>query len=136
MHIQSPLVIVDSSVSGKMSTITSNSTITGEIHAKIDNWSAQSVHYNGKFHFYEIHYYERRLYFLKLFRYSTQLSAYVAPLAFGFMGIARSCSVYCTICVTLERYYATAKPFTCNGWIKKKLMPLTFAFAVFYNIPK
>ena len=62
-EIQSPLVIVDSSVSGKMSTITSNSTITGEIHAKIDNQSAQSVHYNEKFHYYEIvHYYERRLY--------------------------------------------------------------------------
>ena len=28
-----------------MSTITSNSTITGEIHAKLDNRSAKSVHY-------------------------------------------------------------------------------------------
>ena len=61
-NIQSPLVIVDSSVCQDLSTITSNSTITGEIHAKIDNRSAQSVHYNGKFHYYEIHYYERRLY--------------------------------------------------------------------------
>ena len=33
------------------------------VHAKIDNRSAQSVHYNGKFHYYKIHYYERRLYF-------------------------------------------------------------------------
>ena len=62
--VQSPLVIVDSSVSGKMSTITSNSTITGEIHAKIDNQSAQSVHYNEKFHYYAIHYYERPLYYM------------------------------------------------------------------------
>ena len=60
--IQSPLVIVDSSVGGKMSTITSNSTITGEIHTKIDNRSAKSVHYNKKFHYYGVHYYERRLY--------------------------------------------------------------------------
>ena len=62
--IQSTLVIVDSSVGGKMSTITSNSTITGEIHTKIDNWSAQSVHYYEKFHYYVIDYYERRLYHL------------------------------------------------------------------------
>ena len=61
-QIQSPLVIVDSSVGGKMSTITSNSTITGEIHAKIDNRSGKSVHYNEKFHYYGVHYYERRLY--------------------------------------------------------------------------
>ena len=53
---------MDSSVSSKMSTITSNSTITGEIHAKIDNWSGKSVHYNEKFHYYGVHYYERRLY--------------------------------------------------------------------------
>ena len=55
MILQSPLVIVDSSVCRDSS---SNSTITEIIHAKIDNRSAQSVHYNGKFH-----YYERRLYF-------------------------------------------------------------------------
>ena len=60
--IQSTLVIVDTSVGGKMSTITSNSTITGEIHTKIDNRSAKSVHYNEKFHYYGVHYYERRLY--------------------------------------------------------------------------
>ena len=47
IFIQSTLVIVDSSVGGKMSTITSNSTITGEIHTKIDNRSAKSVHYTG-----------------------------------------------------------------------------------------
>ena len=64
--LQLPLVIVDSSLSGKMSTITSNSTITGEIDAKIDNRSAQSVHYNEKFHYYEIHYYERRLYLVDI----------------------------------------------------------------------
>ena len=59
--VQSPLVIVDLSVGGKMSTKTSNSTITGEIHAKIDNRSGKSVHYNEKFHYYGVHYYKRRL---------------------------------------------------------------------------
>ena len=69
-------------------------------------------------------------------RYTTELSVYVTPVAFGFLGIARTSSVYCTICVTLERYYATAKPFASNVWIKKKLMPLIFIFAIVYNIPK
>ena len=59
--VQSPLVIVDSSVGGKMSTIMSNSTITGEKHAKIHNRSGKSVHYNEKLHYYGVHYYERRL---------------------------------------------------------------------------
>ena len=62
IHVQSIFVIVDSSVGGKFSTITSNSTMRGEIHTKIDNWSAKSVHYNEKFHYYGVHYYERRLY--------------------------------------------------------------------------
>ena len=62
--VQSTLVIVDSLVGGKMSTITSNSTIMGEIHTKIDNRSAKSVHYNEKFHYYGVHYYKRRLYMI------------------------------------------------------------------------
>ena len=49
--VQSPLVILDSSVSGKLSTITKESTITREIHAKIDNWSAQSIHYYKRIHY-------------------------------------------------------------------------------------
>lgn len=68
--------------------------------------------------------------------YMTQISVYVTPIAYGFMGIARTGSVYCTMCVTLERYYATAKPFASNGWIKKRLMPGAFAFAIVYNIPR
>ena len=38
--LQSPLLIVDLSVSGKLSTITRESTIAKEIHAKIDILSA------------------------------------------------------------------------------------------------
>ena len=49
--IQLPLVIVDSSVSGKLSTIMRESTITREIHAKIDILSAQSIHYNERIHY-------------------------------------------------------------------------------------
>ena len=53
--IQLPLVIVDSSVILKMSTIARESTITREIHAKIDNRSTEHIHYNERFHYYEIH---------------------------------------------------------------------------------
>lgn len=52
------------------------------------------------------------------------------------MGIARSGSVYCTVAVTLERFYATTKPFASNGWIKKGLMPIIFLCSICYNIPK
>ena len=60
--VQSPLVIVDLSVILKMSTITRESTILREIPAKMDNQSTKSIHYNERFHYYEIHYYQRRLY--------------------------------------------------------------------------
>ena len=62
LKLQSPLVIVDSSVILKMSTITRESTILIEIQAKIDNQSTEYIHYNKRFHYYEIHYYQRRLY--------------------------------------------------------------------------
>ena len=51
LKVQSPLVIVDSSISGKLSTITKKSTITREIHAKIDNWSTHSIHYYKRIHY-------------------------------------------------------------------------------------
>ena len=51
IEVQSPLVIVDSSVSDKLSTITRESTIMREIHARIDIWSAQSIHYNERIHY-------------------------------------------------------------------------------------
>ena len=50
-EIQSPLVIVDSSVSSKLSTITRESTIMREIQAEIDNWSAQYIHYIKRIHY-------------------------------------------------------------------------------------
>ena len=60
--IQSPPVIVDSSVSLKMSTISRESTIFKEMQAKIDSWSTEQILYYKIFHYYEIHYYQRRLY--------------------------------------------------------------------------
>ena len=52
LKVQSPLVIVDSFDSGKLSTVTRESTITREIHAKINIWSNQFIHCNGKIHHY------------------------------------------------------------------------------------
>ena len=51
LEVQSPLVIVDSSVILKMSTITRESTISREIQAKIDNRSTEYIHYNERFHY-------------------------------------------------------------------------------------
>ena len=64
MSIQSHLIIVDSSVSGKFSTIKRESTIMREMHAKIDNPSAEHNHYNERFHYYKIYYYQRRRYYI------------------------------------------------------------------------
>ena len=47
----------------QMSTIKRESTISREIQAKTDNRSTEHIHYNKRFHYYEIHYYQRRLYF-------------------------------------------------------------------------
>ena len=52
------------------------------------------------------------------------------------MGVARTSSVYLTMAVTLERYYAIVKPFTFIGWIKRKLLLFSILFATIYNIPR
>ena len=57
--------MVDSSVGLKMSTIARESTISREIHAKIDKLSTEHIHYIKRFHYYEIHYYQRQLYLVK-----------------------------------------------------------------------
>ena len=56
-------------------------------------------------------------------------------MTYGFMGIARTGSVYMTMAITLERYFAIVRPlstFNC----KKALGPLTLAFAIAWNIPR
>ena len=55
--IQLPLVIVDSSVILKMSTITIESTIPREIKAKTSNLSTEHISYNEKLHYFEMLYY-------------------------------------------------------------------------------
>ena len=51
------------------------------------------------------------------------------------IGIARTGSVYLTMAVTLERYFAIVKPLATFG-IKRWLIPISMAFATIYNIPR
>ena len=60
---------------------------------------------------------------------------FLMQMSYGFMGIARTGSVYMTMAITLERYFAIVRPlstFNC----KKALGPLTLAFAIVWNIPR
>ena len=53
------------------------------------------------------------------------------------MGIARTSSVYLTMAVTLERYYAIVKPFASREWLSsRKPVVACFLFGTIYNIPK
>ena len=70
------------------------------------------------------------------FRYKTHISFEIIPVAYGLMGIARTSSVYLTMAVTLERYYAIVRPFSMIGWLKTRLLWVCFLFASIYNIPK
>ena len=79
--------------------------------------------------------------FLKLFipcidfRYKTVAFVYVAPMAFGMLGVARTGSVYLTMSVTLERYFAIVRPLAVFR-IKKFLAPAAITFALVYNSPR
>ena len=68
-------------------------------------------------------------------RYISTIYPYLFQGIYGFMGIARTGSVYMTMAITLERYFAIVKPlasFTC----KNALGPLTLAFAIAWNVPR
>ena len=53
----------------------------------------------------------------------------------GLIHIARTGSVYVTIAVTIERYFAIVHPFK-HFKIEKMLLPIAITFAIIYNIPK
>ena len=53
----------------------------------------------------------------------------------GLTHIARTGSVYVTIAVTVERYFAVVHP-TKEFKMKALLLPFAVIFAVLYNIPK
>ena len=60
---------------------------------------------------------------------------YVIPIVYGMIGIARTGSVYLTMSVTLERYFAIVRPLA-SFRIKRCLIPISIAFAGIYNIPR
>ena len=57
------------------------------------------------------------------------------PVCYGLLHVARSGSVYVTMAVTIERYFAIVHPLK-DFKMKKALLPLAMAFAIIYNIPK
>ena len=72
---------------------------------------------------------------LVIFRYRMKVSVYIIPVVYGIIGVARTGSVYFTMSVTLERYFAIVRPLS-QFRIKKYLLPCTVIFAVVYNIPR
>ena len=50
-------------------------------------------------------------------------------------GVARTGSVYLTMSVTLERYFAIVRPLS-SFYMKRWLVPISIVFAIFYNFPR
>ena len=59
----------------------------------------------------------------------------IMPILHGLIHLARSGSVFVTVAVTLERYFAIVYPFK-DFKLKKGLLPIAIFFAILYNIPK
>ena len=51
------------------------------------------------------------------------------------IGVARTGSVYLTMSVTLERYFAIVRPLS-SFYMKRWLVPISIVFAIFYNFPR
>ena len=69
------------------------------------------------------------------YRYAKHVFVHIMPPLHGFIHIARAGSVYVTMAVTIERYFAIVHPLK-DFKIKKALLPMAMLFAVAYNIPK
>lgn len=68
-------------------------------------------------------------------RYQLTVSMHLMPTCMGLISIARMGSVYLTMAVTLERYFAIVKPLSHFG-LKKYLLPGSLVFSVVYNLPR
>ena len=75
---------------------------------------------------------------LQICRFWTWLTQHrYVPFCHGLMAIARTGTVYTTMALTLERYFAIARPLFRNfSTIQKVLLIFTACFAVTFNIPK
>ncbi len=69
------------------------------------------------------------------FRYGNYVAVHFISYTHGALHIARTGSVYVTMSVTLERYFAIVYPLK-HFTIKKYLLPTTVFFAIAYNVPK
>ena len=76
-----------------------------------------------------------RMFFFCFYRYAKNVSLYITPILHGLIHVARSGSVYVTMAVTIERYFAIVHPLK-DFKIKKALLPIAVLFAIVYNIPK
>ena len=68
--------------------------------------------------------------------YETEFFIYVMPITYGLTHTTRVGSVFATLSVTLERFFAIVFPFKDVDVLKKWLIPSTVVFTVIYNIPK
>ena len=75
------------------------------------------------------------MFFFCFYRYAKNVSLYITPILHGLIHVARSGSVYVTMAVTIERYFAIVHPLK-DFKIKKALLPIAVLFAIVYNIPK
>ena len=60
----------------------------------------------------------------------------IMPVSYGLTHLARVGSVFATLSVTLERFFAIVFPFKDVDVVKRWLIPSTVIFTFVYNIPK
>ena len=68
--------------------------------------------------------------------YKKNIFLTIMPVSYGFTHTARVGSVFATLSVTLERFFAIVFPFKDVDVVKRWLIPATITFTVIYNVPK
>ncbi len=68
--------------------------------------------------------------------YEKNIFLTIMPVSYGLTHTARVGSVFATLSVTLERFFAIVFPFKDVDVVKRWLIPATVTFTVTYNIPK
>lgn len=68
--------------------------------------------------------------------YKKNIFLTIMPVSYGLTHTARVGSVFATLSVTLERFFAIVFPFKDVDVVKRWLIPATITFTVTYNIPK
>jgi hypothetical protein len=68
--------------------------------------------------------------------YEKNIFLHIMPISYGLTHTARVGSVFATLSVTLERFFAIVFPFKDVDVVKRWLIPTTVIFTITYNIPK